>query len=56
MELASGFGAYFVLIDGEVDLSGRQLAAGDAARIWDEERLTIDARQPSELIIVRVEV
>jgi redox-sensitive bicupin YhaK (pirin superfamily) len=55
-ELAEGFGAYFFLIEGEVDLSGERLSAGDAARIWDEKRLTISARQPSELIMVRVEV
>jgi redox-sensitive bicupin YhaK (pirin superfamily) len=55
-ELASGFGAYFFLIEGEVDLNGERLKTGDAARIWDEERLTINARQPSELIVVRVEV
>jgi redox-sensitive bicupin YhaK (pirin superfamily) len=56
LELDHGFGAYFFLIGGEADLSGNRLAAGDAARIWDEERLTISARQPSELILVRVEV
>ena len=56
LEVDRGFGAYFFLIDGEVDLNGNRLAAGDAARIWDEERLTISARQPSELIVVRVEV
>lgn len=56
LQFDRGFGAYFFLIDGEADLSGKQLTAGDAARIWDEERLTISARQPSELIMVRVEV
>ena len=55
-ELNDGFGAYFFLIEGEVDLNGERLGTGDAARIWDEERLTISARQPSEMIMVRVEV
>jgi len=55
-ELANGSGAYFFLIEGEVDLNGERLKTGDAARIWDEKRLTINARQPSELIVVRVEV
>lgn len=55
-ELDDGFGAYLFLIEGGVDLNGERLMAGDAARIWDEKRLTIGARQPSELIMVRVEV
>lgn len=54
--LEPGFGAYFFLIEGEVDLNGERLTAGDAAMIKDEERLAISARQPSELIVVRVEV
>jgi redox-sensitive bicupin YhaK (pirin superfamily) len=51
-----GSGAYFFLIKGEVDLNTARLVAGDAARILNEERLTITARQPSELIMVRVEL
>ncbi len=51
-----GNGAYFFLIEGEVELNGRLLAAGDAAKIWNDRRLTISALQPSELIMVRVEV
>ena len=51
-----GFGTYLFLIEGEIDLNGNALAAGDAAMIWDEERLAVKARQPSELIMVRVEV
>lgn len=55
-EIAEGFGVYFLVIEGEVDLDGHRLTAGDAARIWNERRLTIRARQPSELILVRVEL
>ena len=51
-----GFGAYLFLIEGEAELNGEGLAAGDAARIRDEERLAVRARQPSELIMVEVEV
>ena len=54
--LEEGFGAYLFLIEGEVDLGGKRLATGDAARIWEEKRLTIRARRTSELIMVRVEV
>lgn len=53
---ALGFGAYFFLIEGEATLNEQGLAAGDAAKIWDEERLTIEARQTSELILVEVQV
>ena len=51
-----GFGAYLFLIEGEAELNGERLAAGDAARIRDEERLAVRARQPSELIMVEVRV
>ncbi len=55
-EFAPGFGAYLLLIGGEANLNGNRLRAGEAARIWDEERLAILARQPSELIMVEVRV
>ncbi len=55
-EFAPGFGAYLFLIEGEASLNGERLGAGDAARIWEEERLAIEARQPSELIMVEVRV
>jgi redox-sensitive bicupin YhaK (pirin superfamily) len=53
-EFAPGFGAYLFLIEGDVSINGERLAAGDAVRVWDEERLAIEARQPSELIMVQV--
>jgi hypothetical protein len=55
-EFAPGFGAYLFLIDGEAELNGETLAAGDAARVRDEGRLAIRAREPSELILVEVRV
>jgi len=55
-EFKRGFGAYLFLIEGEVELNGERLETGDAARIRDEERLAVRARQPSELIMVEVEV
>jgi len=55
-EFSPGFGAYFCLIEGEVSLNDDRLATGDAARIWDEQRLAIEARQLSELIMVAVRV
>jgi len=55
-EFKRGFGAYLFLIEGEAELNGERLTAGDAARIRDEERLAVRAGQPAELIMVEVEV
>jgi len=52
----AGFGTYLFLIEGELALNGGPLGAGEAAIIRNEERLAIQARQPSELIMVEVEV
>lgn len=54
--LEEAHGAYLFVIEGEIDLNGGGLTAGDAAMIRDEELLAISARQPSELIMVRVEL
>lgn len=51
-----GFGAYLFLIEGAASLNGLPVEAGEAAMIRDEERLAIQARQPSELIMVEVKV
>ena len=51
-----GFGGYVYVIEGEVTLNGERLTTGDAARIWDERRLRIEAAQDCELIMVEVEV
>ena len=55
-QLAADYGAYLFLIEGEVSLNAARLGAGDGARIWDEQRLVIEAHQPSELIMVQVRV
>ena len=52
----AGFGAYLFLIEGELALNGQPVGAGEAAIIRNEERLAIRAREPSELIMVEVEV
>jgi redox-sensitive bicupin YhaK (pirin superfamily) len=51
-----GFGHYFYLISGEVELNGEKLSSGDAAKIRDEEELDVRALEPSELITVEVRV
>jgi hypothetical protein len=44
--------AYLFAISGEVGLNGATLAAGDQARIADEQQLQILAKQDSELILL----
>src|SRR5437588_6035956 len=51
-EANSGRHAYFFVIEGEVDLNGRKLAAGDQARIADEPKLAFKATKDSELILL----
>jgi redox-sensitive bicupin YhaK (pirin superfamily) len=51
-----GFGHYFYLISGEVELNGEKLSSGDAAKIRDEDMLDVRALEPSELITVEVQV
>jgi redox-sensitive bicupin YhaK (pirin superfamily) len=55
-DVPAGFGHYFYLISGDVDLNSEKLATGDAAKIKDEARLDIRALEPSELITVEVQV
>jgi len=44
--------AYLFVIEGEIELNGRKLSNGDQARIADEPRLSIKAREKSELILL----
>lgn len=55
-EFAPDFGGYLLVIDGAVTVNGNELASGDAAMIWDEERITIEARETSELVMMEVRV
>jgi redox-sensitive bicupin YhaK (pirin superfamily) len=56
LRLPAGQGAYLYLIEGEADVNGNGLRAGDAAKAWDEKAVAVTARRPSELIVVRVEL
>ena len=49
-----GTGGYLYVIRGAVRLNGHTLATGDAAKIWEEPEVTVDADQESELILVEV--
>jgi len=55
-DVPPGFGHYFYLISGEVELNGEKLATGDAAKIRSEPRLDIRALSSSELITVEVQI
>jgi redox-sensitive bicupin YhaK (pirin superfamily) len=48
------FGGYLYLIEGAIRLNGEELHTGDAAKIEDEPEITVEAEQPSELIMVEV--
>jgi redox-sensitive bicupin YhaK (pirin superfamily) len=52
--LAPGAGVYLYLISGAIRANGEALATGDAAKIWDEPELALDADDESELIAVEV--
>jgi redox-sensitive bicupin YhaK (pirin superfamily) len=49
---AAGRHVYFFVIDGQVELNGKLLNAGDQARITDERTLNIRAQTDSELILI----
>ncbi|MFY9587391.1 MAG: pirin family protein [Actinomycetota bacterium] len=55
-DIPAGFGHYFYVIAGAVELNGEKMATGDAAKIRDEARLVVRALEPSELLTVEVEV
>jgi redox-sensitive bicupin YhaK (pirin superfamily) len=48
------YGCYLYLIEGAIRLGGEGLRTGDAAKIEDESEITVEAEQPSELIMVEV--
>jgi hypothetical protein len=52
--LAPGRGAYAYMIEGAATFDDEPLAAGDAAKVTDQESLVIHADTPSELILVEV--
>jgi hypothetical protein len=55
-EIPAGFGHYFYLISGGIELNGEKLATGDAAKISDERMLSVRALEPSELVTVEVRI
>jgi quercetin 2,3-dioxygenase len=53
-QLAAGRGAYLYLIDGAIEVNGRQMAGGDAATIEGLEPVAMKGAADSELIMVEV--
>ena len=47
-----GWGGYFYLIQGQLELNGEQLTTGDAAKILGPGLLRMRGHEPSELILV----
>ena len=49
-----GWGGYLYVIGGALQVNGDRLETGDAARIEDEEVISLEAGAPTELILVEV--
>jgi redox-sensitive bicupin YhaK (pirin superfamily) len=53
-QVGDGRGAYVYLIDGAATFDDEEVSTGDAAKVTDQPKLRITAREPSELILVDV--
>jgi redox-sensitive bicupin YhaK (pirin superfamily) len=53
-ELGDGRGAYLYVIDGAATFDGEEVATGDAAKVTDQDSITIRSTAASELILVDV--
>lgn len=53
-ELGEDRGVYLYVIEGEVTVNGERMTTGDAARIWAESSVSIEAAATAELILVDV--
>jgi redox-sensitive bicupin YhaK (pirin superfamily) len=51
-KFGEGRGGYFYLIEGEVELNGKRLTTGDAAKVLGEGLLRVQAQGQSELLLV----
>jgi redox-sensitive bicupin YhaK (pirin superfamily) len=50
-EIRHGRHAWVQVAEGEVDLNGRELAAGDGAALSDEDEWTLRARTPAQVLV-----
>jgi redox-sensitive bicupin YhaK (pirin superfamily) len=53
---APDFGGYLLVLDGAVTINGEALANGDAAMTWNEDRITIEGAETSELLMMEMQV
>jgi redox-sensitive bicupin YhaK (pirin superfamily) len=53
-KFADQTGGYLYVIGGDVRLNGEGLSTGDAAKIWEEPEITMEAVSETELIMVEV--
>jgi redox-sensitive bicupin YhaK (pirin superfamily) len=53
-ELGEGRGVYLYVIEGDVTVNGERMTTGDAARIWAESSVSIEAAATAELILMDV--
>ena len=54
--LSGGRGAYLYVIEGDVTVNGERMETGSAAQVRDESMITLEAAQPTELIMVDVDL
>ncbi len=55
-ELGAGRGAYLYVIEGDLTVNGARMETGSAAQVRDEPSITMEAAQPTELILVDVDL
>jgi quercetin 2,3-dioxygenase len=53
-QLGEGRGVYLYVIEGDVTVNGERMTTGDAARIWAESSVSIEAAATGELILADV--
>lgn len=54
--LDGGRGGYLYVISGDVAVDGERMTTGDAAEVWDEPLVTIEAVSPREAEVILVDV
>ncbi len=55
-DLSAGRGAYLYVIDGDVAVNGERMSTGSAAQVRDEPSIGMEAAEPTELIMVDVDL
>ncbi|MGE5459072.1 MAG: pirin family protein [Solirubrobacterales bacterium] len=53
---AEGRGVYLYVIEGDAEVNGERMTTGDAAQISDEEAVTVSATDPTEVVLVDVDL